>query len=289
MKNILTAKNTLNIQLLQKLSEKPEPFTSGEPAFWNDPHISKHLLATHLDQTTDLASRKTETIEKTVDWITTTLNLQPGEAIIDLGCGPGLYTSRFAKMGLMVTGVDYSERSINYATNCAQENDLDITYRYQNYLTIEDENLYEVAFLIYGDYCPLSPEQRSQLLKNVHRALKPGGHFILDVSTRAGRAKWGLPNGWNVTAETGFWKPGPHLTLEQGFDYPEQDIYLNQFIVIEPDGKISIYRNWFQDYNPETITDELETGNFKVKSLWGDLMGTPYTDDSEWIGIVAQK
>lgn len=278
---------TLNFESLQKLLEKPAPFTPGEPLFWNDPHISRHLLATHLDQNTDLASRRPETIDRTVAWIVESLGLQPGDTVIDLGCGPGLYTTRFANLGLRVTGVDYSQRSIHYAKKSALEQGLNIAYRYQNYLELADENLYEAALLIYGDFCPLSPQQRGRLLANVRRALKPGGHFVLDVSTRAHRQKYGAKNTWEV-ADSGFWKPGPHLTLSAGFDYPEESIYLDQYTVIEADGTISIYRNWFQDYAPETITAELEAGDFTVRSLWSDLTGTPYAEDSEWIGIIAQ-
>ena len=59
--------------------------------------------------------------------------------------------------------------------------------------------------------------------------------------------------------------------------------------VIEGDGKISVYRNWFQDYTPETIRAELTAGGFEVESLWGDLTGAPLEEDSEWIGVVARK
>jgi SAM-dependent methyltransferase len=217
-----------------------------------------------------------------------TLGLRPGASLLDLGCGPGLYASRFARAGFSVTGVDYSLNSIEYAGQYAKENDLNITYRYQNYLELNDENLYDAAFLIYGDFCPLSPEQRSTLLKNTHRALKPNGHFVLDVTTREHRKRFGNKNGW-YAAETGFWKPGSHLVLEEGFDYPEQSIWLDQYTTIEADGKVSVYRNWFQDYTPETIREELQRGDFKVKSLWNDLMGTPITSGTEWIGVVTQR
>jgi hypothetical protein len=89
--------------------------------------------------------------------------------------------------------------------------------------------------------------------------------------------------------ESGFCKPGPHILLEEGFEYPELSVWLDQFITIEADGKVSVYRNWFQDYTPETITEELEQDGFSVKSLWGDLTGTPYVSNSEWIGVVARK
>ncbi len=210
-------------------------------------------------------------------WLLSHLDLKIGNAVLDLGCGPGLYTARLAQQGLQVTGVDYSKNSIHYATQSALELGLEITYRYQDYLTLTDSEQYNLVLLIYGDYCPLNPEQRSQLLQNVKRALKPGGYFVLDVTTREHRGKYGQKNGWYV-AETGFWKPGPHLVLEQGFDYPEQSIYLDQSLVITADGQLSVYRNWFQDFNQASISSEILRAGLRVESLWNDLQGTPFSE-----------
>jgi SAM-dependent methyltransferase len=278
----------LNLEQLQQLQQKPPPFTPGEPLFWNDPHISKRMLAAHLDPTTDAASRRPETIDQSVAWLRQTLDLRPGDTVLDLGCGPGLYAACLAALGLRVSGMDYSQRSIDYASQYAREHNLDISYRYQNYLTLADEGQYEAVLLIGGDFCPLSPQQRSRLLQNVHRALKAGGHFVLDVSTREHRKRYGIGNAWYAVA-SGFWRPGPHLVLEQGFDYPEEGLYLNQYVVVEADGALCVYRNWFQDYTPESITIELETSGLAVESLWGDLTGRRYGEDSEWIGVVARK
>ena len=283
----MTSIDTIISQLIA-LQQKPEPFTPGELLFWDDPHISKQMLAAHLDSQTEAASRRPETIDRSVKWLIEALSLETGDSILDLGCGPGLYASCLARAGMRVTGVDYSRRSIEYATQHAKDNNLDIIYRYENYLNLGDENQYDAALLIYGDFCPLNPAQRSKLLQNIYRALKPGGKFVLDVSTRECRKKHGNRNRWRVL-ETGFWKPGPHLLLEEGFDYPEQSIWLDQFIVIEIDGKVSVYRNWFQDYTPDTIIAELTQGCFSVESLWGDLAGSPYTSESEWIGVITHK
>ena len=278
----------MNIEAIKQLQEKPSPFTPGEPLFWDDPHISAQMLKWHLDPNNDVASRQPETIQKTVDWIIATLGLKPGASILDQGCGPGLYAACLAESRLHVTGVDYSRRSIEYATQYAQQHGLDIQYRYQDYLMLDDEQQYEAALLIYGDLCPLSPTQRQTLLGNVCHALKPGGHFVFDVTTRIHRQKHGNRNGW-YAVESGFWKPDPHLVLEEGFDYPEQSIFLDQAIVVEENGKISVYRNWFQDYDRATIIAELEQAGFAVQSIWDDLLGTPFTDDTEWIGLVAQR
>lgn len=276
------------ISQLTQIQQKPTPFTPGEPLFWNDPHISAQMLKVHLDPTIEAASRTPETIDRSVRWIIETLALKAGDAVLDLGCGPGLYASRFARAGLQVIGVDYSQNSIDHANRYASENNLTIRYRFQNYLELDDKSLYDAILLIYGDFCPLNPQQRSTLLKNVNRALKPGGKFVFDVSTREHRRRHGNKNNW-YAVKSGFWKPGPHLVLGEGFDYPEQSIWLDQYTVIEGDQKVSVYRNWFQDYTPETITEELKQGGFAVESLWGDLTGAQYSPASEWIGIIASK
>jgi SAM-dependent methyltransferase len=246
------------------------------------------MLAAHLDPSGDLASRRPETIDRSVAWLIDTLGLKPGAEVLDLGCGPGLYASRFARRGLRVSGVDYSRRSIDHAAGYARRHGLDIHYRCQDYLTLEDAGQYEAAFLIFGDFCPLSPGQRARLLQNVHRALKPGGRFVLDVTTRQHRKRTGSTNRWYVT-ENGFWRPGLHLVLEQGFDYPEQSLFLDQVIVVEAGGELTVYRMWFQDYTRQSISAELEGGGFAVQSVWSDLFGTPYSEDTEWIGVIAQK
>ncbi len=133
----------MNIDLIQQLQEKPAPFTPGEALFWDDPHISAQMLKAHLDPAVDLASRRPETIQKSVGWLLETLELQPGASALDLGCGPGLYAARLAERGLHVTSVDYSRCSIEYAQEYARLHNLDIQYRYQDYLTLTDEGQYD--------------------------------------------------------------------------------------------------------------------------------------------------
>lgn len=283
----------LDIDLLCLLQEQPLPFTPGEPHFWTDPHIARQMLAAHLDPSHDAASRRPEIIDRSVAWISSRIvgdparGWQPGAPILDLGCGPGLYAIRLARAGFQVTGVDFSQNSIDYAVSEARRANLAIQYRCQDYLQLQDQDAYSAVLLIYGDFCPLAPAQRASLLANVYRALKPGGCFIFDVSTPIHRQRHGLKKRW-VAAGQGFWKPGPHLVLEQGFSYPG-DIYLDQYIVVEPEGKISIYRNWFQDYTPAAIGAELQVAGFVVEDLRGDLAGNPYDPASEWIGVLARK
>ncbi len=61
------------ISQLIELQQKPAPFTPGEPLFWNDPHISSQLLVAHLNPDIEAASRRPETIDRSVQWLIQTL------------------------------------------------------------------------------------------------------------------------------------------------------------------------------------------------------------------------
>jgi len=278
----------VDIQKVLKLATRPAPFEPFEQPIWTDEHVAKQLLAAHIDPNTDAASRRPETIDRSVAWIVDTLQLKPGMAILDLGCGPGLYCQRLARAGMKVTGVDFSETSISYAKKQAFTEGLLIDYRLQNYLTFDEEDSFDAAQLIYGDYCVLSPADRKKLLEIVRRSLIKGGRFVLDVTTQERKRKTRLGKGWYV-AESGFWSNKPHIVLEQGFDYPDEQVYLDQYIVIDEDDVVRVFRNWYQDFSVDSIRKELEFGGFRLQGFYADLLGSSYHEDSEWIGIVAEK
>ncbi|WP_269849682.1 SAM-dependent methyltransferase [Methanosarcina horonobensis] len=158
-------------------TSKPPLFEPGELQFWNDPHISKSMLEAHLDQTHDRASRRTAEIEKTVSHLTYSGFLKTGDRVLDLGCGPGLYSSRLCLEGVRVTGIDISRRSIDYARTQAEKEGLDIDYICADFFSIEYEETFDAVLQAYGEICTFSDEKRNILLSLIHRALKDRGFF----------------------------------------------------------------------------------------------------------------
>ena len=69
----------MKIKELIKTTQKPEIYTPGTASMWEDEHISTHLLEVHLNQNTDLASRKESTISSTIDWM---LDKVPGDTVV---------------------------------------------------------------------------------------------------------------------------------------------------------------------------------------------------------------
>ncbi len=267
---------------------KPPLFEPGEPRFWDDPYISKSILKAHLDQNHDGASRRNDEIEKTVRYLITSGLLKTGDRILDLGCGPGLYSSRLCIEGMKVTGIDLSLRSIDYARVQAEKDGHNIDYVCADFFDINYEGNFDAVLQVYGEICTFSEEKRDVLLSLIHRALKDNGIFIFDVSTRELHTREGLKNRWYLS-EGGFWRPGRHLVLEEGFDYPENDTWLNQYIIVDEDETVKVYRLWLHDYSFETISTTLEKSGFKVEQAWNSLSGELYRKGGDWIAIAARK
>ena len=90
------------ITKLNKYLKKPHLYAPSTGEFWNDEHISKEMLAAHLNPDLEAATRKHEFLDHSVEWITKIAPPSQYKSLLDLGCGPGLYAERFNKAGYSV-------------------------------------------------------------------------------------------------------------------------------------------------------------------------------------------
>lgn len=277
-------------QLMSKLIEgdkRPPLYEYTGELFWNDPHISKQMLAAHLNPEHDAASRNQQAIVKTVNHLFDSGIIKEGMRVLDLGCGPGLYSELIQAKGAMVVGIDGSENSIQYASERNERLGLGIEYHHMDFFEMPFENEFDVVLQIYGELNTFSPENRDRLLALIRKALKTDGVFVFDVTTRANRDQERTKPSWYTDA-SGFWSGEPHLVLEQSFDYPEASAWVDQYIILDTKG-VKIIRNWFNDHDLASIKEVMQNNGFQILNYWSDLTGTTYSEDSLWIGVVAGK
>ena len=270
--------------LLNDITKRPEPFSrSTVKELWTRPHLAQQMLGYHLSQETDLASRRVEFIDLVVDWIDAQLDLS-GKAICDLGCGPGLYASRFGFKGAKVTGVDISAHSLDYA----KRKDARTVYIKADYLSDDLPSGFDVITLIYTDFCVLSTTQRKKLLGRMHEMLNPGGHIVLDVAGIGSFSKKEEVTIIEDSLMNGFWAPGDYVGIQRTFLYPKEYLSLDRYLIVEPDDTWQIF-NWFQHFTPESIELELQGAGFEIGQMVGDLCGAPIETESDLIGIIARS
>ncbi len=279
----------MNIERIKRLSKKPSLYEKGTAVMWTDPYISKQLLELHINPEHDIASRSREKIEKITSWILKKLK-KSSMKILDLGCGPGLYSELFAAQGHAVTGVDFSENSIQYATKQAKEKKLDIEYLKQNYLELDLHGRFDLAIMIYLDFCVLLPEERDKILENVHKILKKGGLFIFDVVNEKNIDRKIIPPSWDVK-ESGFWKSTPYIVLNNGYHYPEARVWANHHIVIGENDTVDTYIFWNHYYEKKDLVPILESADFMdIKNYEKVLLpGEDYWNGENVTFYVAQK
>lgn len=277
----------LDLAVLAAIDERPEPFAPGAE-FWTDPYLSERLLAAHLDETHGAASRRPQRIDAEVDWLVEALDLAPGDALVDFGCGPGLYTERFAERGLDVTGLDASERSVDYARGQAAESGHDVEYRVLDYREFDPDREYDAAILINADFGTFGPEDRRTVLDRVRAALGDDGRFAFDVLPMGALPAADRETEWELQAEEGgFWRPGPHLVLTASRVYREESVALDQHLVVGPDGSGTVYRFWQQHYSPGSIEALLSSSGFDLEGTYPDLQGGPGPESADLLGVVA--
>ena len=270
-------------ELLVDISKRPSPFSRyTAKELWTRPHLARQMLTYHLSQETDLASRRFESIDQVVAWIDAQLDLSQ-KTLCDLGCGPGLYTERFASIGAEVTGVDFSRHSLDFAENQGSQR---VTYLEADYLSDALPTGFDVVTLIYTDLCALSPTQRETLLGRMHDMLNPGGHIVLDV---AGIGSFATKEETTIIENKlmgGFWSPDDYVGIQRTYLYQSELLSLDRYVIVEPSESWQVF-NWLQHFTLEGIEAELRSAGFHIDEMAGDLSGTPLEPESNLIGIVA--
>ena len=241
--------------------DRPAVFsTTTTHTLWTDPHLAGEMLRLHLDGERDLASRRTASIDAFAAWLDARMPLA-GRALLDLGCGPGLYAERFARRGAKVTGLDFSVSSIGHARRSAVAAGLAIDYGCADYLKVELPGRQDLVTLIYGDFCALPPARRRLLLDKVRAALVDGGRFVFDVFSTGMLHALHEETVVETRLMQGFWAKGDYVGFKARFLYPDEAVALERYLIVAPERTFAV-DNWLQYYTPASISTELAAAGF---------------------------
>jgi SAM-dependent methyltransferase len=170
------------------------------------------MLREHLSQDHDLASRRSEKIDAQIEWLSREI-LPTHASVLDLGCGPGLYTSRLAALGHTCVGVDFSPASIEYAWSQAVNASLDCTCVLEDLVSANFGTGFDAVLLLYAEFNTFPRREAEQLLLGSREPLKPGGRLVLEVHTAEQVRQLGIgAPSWYVR-ERGLFADDPHLCL----------------------------------------------------------------------------
>jgi SAM-dependent methyltransferase len=268
----------------------PEPWAEGEKIPWHDPQFSRRMLEEHLSQEHDAASRRFEKVERHVDWIHRQMLSGSPTRILDLGCGPGFYTSRLARLGHECVGIDFSPASIAYARVEALGAGLRCTYLHEDIRVAEYGTGFGLVMLIFGEFNVFSTADARTILGKARHALEDNGLLLLEPHTYAAVREIGhQPPSW-YSADGGLFSDRPHLCLQESFWDVERETATTRYLIVDAStGNVTRHADTMQAYTDQQYRSLLAECGFGEPEIYPSLTGEVDDSQGNLMAIVAPK
>jgi SAM-dependent methyltransferase len=260
------------LNIIQR-NQNPAPWSEDDKIPWHEPEFSRRMLVEHLTQDHDAASRRSERIDSQVSWINETLLDGKPSDILDLGCGPGLYTSRLASLGHRCLGIDFSPAAIQHARERAAARDLPCEYIHQDIRAASYGTGHQLAMLLFGEFNVFRREEIANILTKAYQSLDPGGVLLLEPHTFAAVKEMGQETPTWSTSPHGLFSNDPHVTLRECFwDDGARAAMQRYYIIHANTGAVSRYGQTINAYDQDGYRQILSEVGFEDMTI-GPSMG----------------
>ena len=119
-----------------------------------------------------------------VDFIEDSLGVAKGGALLDLGCGTGKQAVELSRRGYKVVGFDLSIAMLARAGEEAQEHDQKINFVQGDMREMTFEDAFDGVYCWGSTFGYFEEEKNAHVIQRVHKSLRQGGQFLLDVVSR---------------------------------------------------------------------------------------------------------
>jgi SAM-dependent methyltransferase len=248
------------------------------------------MLKEHLSQEHDAASRRAHIIDRQVGWIHRHVLGGKASRILDLGCGPGLYASRLARLGHECVGIDYGPASIAYARGMAEREGLRCRYVEADVREASFGSGYDLVMFLYGELNVFRPADARAILSKAHDALRDGGLLLLEPHTYEAVQQLGQASNFWYSADGGLFSARPHLCLQDSFWDPDYEVAIERYYVVDAEtGSVARHASSTQAYQEDAYRALLAGSGFGEVELYPSLTGEPDREQQSLLAILARK
>jgi len=253
---------------------------------WGDPAFSERMLAEHLDQSHDLASRRLAVVEQQIAWLVERLGLTAGDRVLDLACGPGLYAAELGRRGVVVTGVDVSPAAIREARSRCAGLPCDFTCSDMRSIDLADGG-FDAALILFGQLAVQAPSDVEALLVRVRDALGRNGRLVVEVADASMLDRSSTTTWW--TGRDDLWGAGEHLVLhEHGWDGDAEAVVDRYHVVDLASDRVEVLGVSERAYPSERLATVLAAAGFSPPAVHRAWDGISADALSDWTLAVAE-
>lgn len=198
-------------------------------------------------------------------------NLTPSDIrVMDIACGAGRHALEFARLGFTTTANDLSPFLLACTRSQAARENISIECTRQDMRHISVENTYDLVVQLFSSFGYFKTKKEDlQVLRNVHRALKKDGRYILDLINPVYLKKNLDPSSSRTIDDL--------IVSEQR--RIEADRVIKQITIRSPDDSVT-FEESVRLYRIEIIGDMLASARFEIKEIFGDYEGSAFDEQT---------
>ncbi|MDP6607069.1 MAG: class I SAM-dependent methyltransferase [Dehalococcoidia bacterium] len=285
----------MNLSDLVDRALPPAAWAEGDNIPWDDPPFSERMLAWHLRQDSDAASRPSEKIDAQVRWLHEALLDGERTRVLDLACGPGLYTSRLARLGHECHGIDFAPAAVAHARGEAEREGLACSYELADVRNAAFGGRaagegFGLAMMISGQLNVFRRRQAAQMLRRAFQTLVPGGRLLLEPQRLATVVDGGNAGPSWYSAPEALFSSRPHLCLVENFWDGEARVSTQRYLIVDAaTAEVTRYAVSNEAYSDEEYESLVSAAGFEDVRLLPSLIGVEDESQSVNLAITARK
>jgi SAM-dependent methyltransferase len=222
-------------------------------------------------------------ISTEANFIEDSLGVAKGATVLDLACGTGRHAIELGRRGYQVIGFDLSLSMLARASDEAQERGQKLNFVQGDMREMTFEDAFDGIYCWQTSFGYFEEEKNAAVIGRVHRALRKGGQFLLDVVNRDYVAREAPSLVW-------FEGDGCICMDEMQMDFITSRLRVKRTMMID-DGRSKEIEYSVRAYSLHELGKMLHDAGFRVAEVTGKIQtpGVFFGCESPRIVILAEK